>query len=111
MLPEPWDFYGPNTGVDETAPTNVLRARILPIAQKQMAQLENEQQKVDYRFTKPSTETQVKVNKEKSDFDSQNIDEPFSYALVDEKTLAVIEVETKPDAITPNRVGKGYVWN
>jgi serine/threonine protein kinase len=114
MLPEPWGLSEQNNNnyIDECAPsTKVLRSRIMPIALKKMAQLERKRQMVDYRFTKPKTETEVKLHEAKSDFDVQDVDEPFSYARVNRETLAVIEIETKPDAITPRGAGKGYIWN
>lgn len=65
---------------------------------------------VDYRFTKPTIATEVKLNKAKSELDVEDIDEPFSYALVDQETSAVFKVERKAGAITPRAAGKGYIW-
>ena len=111
ILPEPWDVHGPNKLVDETAPANVLRAQILPVAQKKMAELGGEQQQVDYRFTKPSIVTGVKMDNTKLGFYQDKIDEPFAHVLVDLETMAVIKVEAKADFIAPLESGKGCVRN
>lgn len=109
VLPEPWDFDGPNKCLGKTAATNVLRAQIMPIAQRKMAELEGKQLKVDYRFTKPSPKTAVTIKQAKSEFDCEKIDEPFRYALVNEVTFDVIAVEAKPRTLTPQRSGKGCI--
>lgn len=99
LLPEPYDLIGGDRKIlGRTAPTNVVRASVGPIARKKMAGLEEKQQQPDYRFTKPSVETEVKVTKKKSEFDGLEIDEPFFYARVEEKTLDIIEVEKAPDS-------------
>ena len=110
LLPEPCDLLGDDRKIlGATALTNVVRACVTPIARKKMAELEEKQQQPDYRFTKPSVETQVKVNRKKSDFARLWIEEPFFYACVDEKTLDIIEVEKGPDLGFPTHAGKGYV--
>jgi serine/threonine protein kinase len=111
MLPAPWGFSEAAGSVDETGPSaKALRARIMPIAREKMAQLERKRQMVDYRFTKPATATKVELHETKSEFDVEDIDEPFSYALVDRETSAVLKIERKADAITLRAEGKGYIW-
>jgi serine/threonine protein kinase len=111
MLPAPWGFSEEATSVDETGPSaKELRTRIMPIARKKMAQLERKRQLVDYRFTKPTMATEVKLGKAKLELDVENIDEPFCYALVDRETSAVLKIERKAGAITPRAAGTGYIW-
>jgi serine/threonine protein kinase len=110
ILPEPWDHRGPNKCLEGIIETNIVRALIMPTARQKMAELERKGSKVDYRFTKPSTKTEVEVNKKKGQFNCHEIDEPFFYARVDEKTLDVIEVETKPNPIAPGHCGYGCVF-
>ncbi len=110
LLPEPCDVLGEDRKIlGPTPPTNVVRARVVPIARKKMAELEEKQQQPDYRFTKPSVETDVKVNEKKSGFAGQEIEGPFFYARVDEKTFDIIEVEKAPDFGSATHAGKGYV--
>ncbi|KAF7514317.1 hypothetical protein GJ744_000087 [Endocarpon pusillum] len=110
LLPEPYSFLGEDRKfLGSTPPTNAVRASVMPIARKKMAELEGKQQQPDYRFTKPSMKTKVKVAKRKSEFAGLGIDWPFLYARVDEKTLDVIEVENAPKFSFPEHAGNGYV--
>lgn len=110
LLPEPYSYLGGDKRISgNTPPTNAVRASVMPIARKKMAELEGKQQQPDYRFTKPSMKTEVKVSKRKSEFAGLEIDWPFFYARVDEKTLDVIEVENAPKYSFREHAGKGYV--
>lgn len=108
ILPKPFNFNGDNKHPENPTPTRVLREKIMQIASRKIADLESGDRR-DFRFLLPPVPGDH-VGKEKSNFYGLDIDEPWYYARVDEKTGVLLDVEPKGKVKEPEHSGYGCVY-